>query len=143
MIRYVHTSEGITPDQLVGFFEGWPQPPSPQTHLRLLANSDEIVLAIDEDQGKVVGFVIAITDRVLSAYIPLLEVLPDYRSRGIGRELVQRVVTRLAGLYMIDVLCDPPLQPFYASLGMRPATGAVIRNYQHQAGARPDGSPTT
>jgi hypothetical protein len=38
-------------------------------------------------------------------------------------------------LYAIDVLCDPPLQPFYASLGLRPATGAMRRNYEHQAGA--------
>lgn len=135
MISYIHTSEGITADQLRGFFDGWPQPPSPETHLRLLANSDEVVLAIDEESGNVVGFVTAITDRVLSAYIPLLEVLPGYRQRGIGSELVRKLLARLNGLYMIDLLCDPSLQPFYASLGLRPATGAMMRNYKHQSGS--------
>jgi hypothetical protein len=38
MIEYIYTSEGITPPQLQGFFEGWPDPPSPETHLRLLAS---------------------------------------------------------------------------------------------------------
>jgi len=84
MIRYVYTSEGITPEQLQEFFEGWPDPPSPETHLRLLTNSDEVVLAVDDDSGAVVGFITAISDRVLSAYIPFLEVLPEYRGRGIG-----------------------------------------------------------
>jgi ribosomal protein S18 acetylase RimI-like enzyme len=134
MIHYQTSVTGITPEQLDGFFEGWPHPPSPQTHLRLLANSDEIVLAMDGESGQVVGFVTGITDRVLAAYIPLLEVRPAYRHQGIGTELVRRILARFSDLYMIDLLCDPPLQPFYASLGLRPATGAMLRNYARQAG---------
>lgn len=143
VIRYVYTSSGITPDQIEGFFKGWPRSPSPETHLRLLANSDEVVLAVAEDTGKVVGFITAITDRVLAAYIPLLEVLPEYRNRGIGRELVRKLLARLNGLYMVDVLCDEHLQAFYASLGMQPATGAMMRNYERQAGSSRLGSDPT
>ena len=47
MIRYLYSAEGITADQLPGFFEGWPNPPSPETHLRLLTKSDEVILAMD------------------------------------------------------------------------------------------------
>ncbi len=32
------------------------------------------------------------------------------------------------------MLCDPDLQPFYARLGLRPATGMLLRNYDRQAG---------
>lgn len=134
MIRYESTVTGLRAEQLQGFFEGWPNPPSPQTHLRLLAQSDEIVLAVDEETGQVVGFITAITDRVLSAYIPLLEVLPAYRGQGIGKELVSRLLARFDDLYMIDLTCDPDLQPFYAALGLQPATGAMRRNYTHQSG---------
>ena len=134
MIDYVHTIKGITADRLQGFFEGWLHPPSPETHLRLLTNSDEVVLAIDRGTGHVIGFVTAITDRVLAAHITLLEVLPEYRHRGIGSELVRRMLARLADLYAIDVLCDPPLQAFYGLLGMQPATGAMMRNRARQAG---------
>jgi ribosomal protein S18 acetylase RimI-like enzyme len=134
MIRYVYTSVGITPEQVQGFFEGWPNPPSPKVHLRVLANSDQVILAVDEDTNVVVGFITAISDGVLAAYIPLLEVLPEYRGRGIGKELVQRMLDQLGDLYAIDLMCDPEVQPFYASLGMRPATGMMIRNYERQSG---------
>jgi ribosomal protein S18 acetylase RimI-like enzyme len=139
MIRYVHTIEGITPEQLEGFFEGWPDPPSPETHLKLLENSDHVVLALDGASGNVIGFITAISDGVLSAYIPLLEVLPEHRGKGIGSELVRRMLDRLSGLYMVDLVCDTELQAFYASLGMRPATGMMVRNYERQSG-RPKGS---
>jgi ribosomal protein S18 acetylase RimI-like enzyme len=120
---------------LEGFFEGWPNPPTPETHLRLLEQSDEVILAVDGVSGEVVGFITAISDGVLAAYIPLLEVRPAYRGQGIGTALVRRMLDRLDDLYMVDLLCDPALQPFYAALGMRPATGMMVRNYEQQSGA--------
>lgn len=81
-----------------------------------------------------VGFITAITDGVLSAYIPLLEVLPAYRGRGTGSELLRRLLQKLDHLYMVDLLCDAELQPFYERMGMRPATGMMIRNYAKQSG---------
>jgi hypothetical protein len=39
----------------------------------------------------------------------------------------------LQHLYMIDLLCDPDVQPFSMRMGMRPATGMLIRNYDRQA----------
>ena len=81
------------------------------------------------------GFITAISDSVLCAYIPLLEVLPDYQGRGIGQELTQRMLAKLDHLYMVDLLCDANLQPFYARLGMRAASGMLRRNYARQAGA--------
>ena len=136
MIVYTHSLEGIAPEHLTGFFVdwGWPQPPSTQTHLKLLRNSAEIVLAIDDRHGNVVGYITAITDGVLSAYIPLLEVLKPYQGRGIGSELVRRMLDRLSHLYMIDLLCDADVQPFYERLGMRPAIGMFIRNDDRQSG---------
>ena len=50
-----------------------------------------------ERSGQVVGFITAISDGVLSAYIPLLEVLPGWRSQGIGGELVTLVPGAEAG----------------------------------------------
>jgi ribosomal protein S18 acetylase RimI-like enzyme len=135
LITYTRSIDGVTPQQLQGFFVDWPNPPTPEVHLRLLENSNEIGLAIDSDSGNVVGYVTAITDTVLSAYIPLLEVLPAYQGQGIGSELVRRMLETLMHLYMIDLLCDEDLQPFYARLRMHPATGMLKRNYDRQSGA--------
>ena len=129
MIEYTDSLEGVEPPQLEGFFVGWPSPPSPERHLELLRGSAAVVLARDGDA--VVGFVTAISDGVLSASIPLLEVLPAYRGRGIGSELVRRLLAALDGLYMIDLSCDAELEPFYARLGFRPLErGMGIRNYE-------------
>ena len=133
MIAYTDSVENVTAENLKGFFVGWPNPPSPEMHLKLIAKSDHVVLAVDEETNNVVGFVTAISDGVLSAYIPLLEVLPAYKGRGIGKELVQRMLEKLSGLYMVDLLCDPELQPFYERFGMKPAFGMMLRNYERQS----------
>lgn len=85
----------------------------------------------------VVGFITAISDGVSCAYIPLLEVLPAYQGQGIGTNLMTRLLARLREHYMIDLLCDPEVQPFYAKVGMQPAVGMCVRNYGYQAGIPP------
>ena len=113
---YVSSAEGIGRGQLTGgFFAGWPVKPSPERHLELLRRSYAVELALDGD--RVIGFATAVSDGIVSAYIPLLEVLPEYRGQGIGSELIRRLVARLEGLYMVDLSCDADLEPFYRQLG--------------------------
>ena len=135
MINYTDSLADVTSEHLQGgFFVGWPNPPSPHTHYRILANSAAIVLARTADRT-VVGFITAVSDHVSCAYIPHLEVLPAYQGQGIGSELVQRMIEKLRHLYMIDLVCDPSLQSFYERLGMQAVVGMVKRNYDRQAGA--------
>lgn len=91
-------------------------------------------MCIDGEKNKVIGFITAISDGVLSAYIPFLEVLPEYQNKGIGMELTKRMLEELGDLYMIDLLCDQNLQPYYKKLGMHEATGMLVRNHQNQSG---------
>ena len=134
MISYTDTLAAVDHEHLQGgFFVGWPNPPSPMTHYQILANSSAIVLARIAD-GTVVGFITAVSDQISCAYIPHLEVLPAYQSQGIGSELVRRMLEKLRHLYMIDLVCDPPLQAFYEQLGMKPVVGMVVRNYDRQSG---------
>jgi len=92
-----------------------------------LRGSSHVVLA--RDGRRVVGFVTAISDGVLSAYIPLLEVLPDFQGRGVGKELTRRLLAQLDGLYMVDLSCDEELVPFYEALGLTRLDAALgLRN---------------
>ena len=109
MINYIDSLETISPQMLSGFFEGWPKKPSPSRHYEILSNSAEIVLAVDFENRRVVGFINAISDGILSAYIPLLEVLPEYRGNGIGLNLVKKMMAKLSDLYMVDLVCDREL----------------------------------
>ena len=139
MIRYLNSADGIRPDQLKDFFEGWPSPPTPETHVTIMQGSHRVVLALDEGSDAVVGFITAVSDGVLAAYIPLLEVLPSYRRRGIGRELVTRLQRELGDLYMVDLVCDEAMESFYASLGMKPARAMTVRRFDRQSGTIPEG----
>ncbi len=132
MIVYRDSIRGVTADKLRGFFAGWQKALSPEAHLKVLAGSDHVVLAIDQETDRVVGFVTAISDGVLSAYIPLLEVLPDYQRCGIGTELMRRMLSKLSGLHMIDVVCDRELEPFYARFGMKACAAMIVRNRDAQ-----------
>lgn len=134
MITYQSDTQGVTPDQLRGFFVGWPNPPSLETHLKLLDKSDMIELAVDDKTGDIVGFVTAISDLILAAYIPLLEVLPEHKGKGIGSELVKRILKRLDRLYMVVLSCDTDVQSFYSRLGMTEAVGMRILNFDRQSG---------
>jgi ribosomal protein S18 acetylase RimI-like enzyme len=137
MIQYTSRTDDLTPSQLTGFFEGWPNPPSPETHLEILRGSYRVMLAVDTDTDRVVGFVNAISDGVLAAYIPLLEVLPEYRGRGIGSELVRRLQALLEGLYMVDLVCNPELESYYTRLGFAPLLAMIRRDFDAQSGRKP------
>ena len=110
MISYGYDGSSVTEEDLAPFFVGWPVPPSIDRRPAILAGSFKVVLARDETGG-LVGFATAISDGVLSAYVPLLEVLPEFQGRGIGTELMLRLLEQLQGLHMIDLMCDSELVP--------------------------------
>jgi ribosomal protein S18 acetylase RimI-like enzyme len=128
VIVYETSLEGIRPQDLEGFFVGWPSPPTPERHLELLRGSEHVVLARDTDSQLVVGFVSVVGDGVLSAFVPLLEVLPDHQGRGIATELVRRALELLGDRYMVDLCCDEDLVPFYERFGMQRVAGMALRN---------------
>lgn len=126
MIRYTTETTSLTPGQLAGFFVDWPNAPSPARHLDILRGSHAVWLAMDGDQC--VGFVNALSDGILTAYIPLLEVLPEYQHRGIGTELVRRMVDTFRHFYAIDIVCDESVVPFYSAKGFMKCAGMIKRN---------------
>ena len=93
-----------------------------------------MIIAFDKKENRAAGFITAVSDGVLSAYIPLLEVLPEYQNQGIGRELVRRMLDELKDLYMVDLCCDEDLIPFYKRFGMVQGNSMLIRNYTRQSG---------
>ncbi|MFD8528927.1 GNAT family N-acetyltransferase [Streptosporangium canum] len=128
MIRYSDTVDTIEADRLTGFFVGWPTPASPEQHLAVLRGSYRAVVAIDEETDRVVGFINMISDGVLTAFVPWLEVLPEYQGQGVGSELVRRILADTEHLYSVDLLCDASLQPYYERFGMLRLPGMTLRH---------------
>jgi len=129
-IIYTNKIESVRAKQIEGFFVAWLERPDPETHLEILRGSYAVWLAFDQDQC--VGFINALSDGLFYAYIPLLEVLPDYQGKGIGKELVQRMVGTFEKMYAIDIVCDESIVPFYTEIGFSRCAGMVKRNYANQ-----------
>ncbi|HXV70353.1 MAG TPA: GNAT family N-acetyltransferase [Acidimicrobiia bacterium] len=132
-LEYRTTAEGLTPDQLGGgFFDGWLDPPSSDTLLRILDASDHVVIAVRNEQ--VIGFVTALSDGVLSDFVTLLEVLAEHHDKGIGHSLVNQMMSQIGDLYMVDLVCDANLSRFYAELGFAATAGMSRRDHATQSG---------
>ncbi|MFD4676416.1 GNAT family N-acetyltransferase [Lentzea sp. NPDC058450] len=126
MISYTTDVSGLTEADLAGFFVGWPVAPSPAQHLAVLRGSYRVVIA--RSGAEVAGFVHLISDGVLTGFVPWLEVRPAFQGRGIGTELMRRIVAEAAHLYSVDLTCDEELRPYYERLGMTALTGMGLRN---------------
>ncbi len=128
MVVYRDEVSTLTADRLGGgFFEGWPNPPTPERHLAHLRGCEAVELAVDEASGNVVGYVSALGDGVSVAFIPLLEVLPAWRGQGIGTELMRRMLARLGDRLAVDLVCDEDVVPFYQRLGGTPGRAVLWR----------------
>lgn len=131
-VEYVDNVDRLTAEQLAGYFAGWPTHPDLARHLEILRGSAKVWLAMDG--ARCVGFVNAISDGGFAAFVPLLEVRPEYRGRGIGAELVRRMLASLDGHYSIDVVCDDDVVGFYERLGFTRLAGMARRDRAHQRG---------
>jgi GNAT superfamily N-acetyltransferase len=118
--------------RVTDFFEGWPQPPTEAVFHDAMRGSYAVEFAIAD--GRVIGFINAISDGVATAFIPWLEVVPEYRGQGIGAALVRRMLKRLGHLYSVDLVCDPPLVPYYQRFGLAPIQGMGLRTPSNLAG---------
>ena len=126
MITYRTGVGSVAPNQVSGFFVGWPVPPSAEKLIEVMDSSYRRVWALEGE--RVVGYINAISDGVLTAFIPWLEVHPDYQGQGVGTELVNRLVAQLEGMYSIDLACDEDLIGYYERLGFFSFTAMGKRN---------------
>jgi len=68
----------------------------PERFRRMVEGAQRTVAAFDG--GRVVGFARALCDGVSNGYISTVAVAADMRGRGVGRELVRRLVGEDAGI---------------------------------------------
>ena len=91
----------------------------------LILGSFVFVVAVDRATGKAVGMGRAISDGVSDAYVQDLVVLPGYRHRGIGREILSRIlaVCRERGIGWIALIAEGGTGDFYRRHGFSEEEG--------------------
>jgi GNAT superfamily N-acetyltransferase len=112
------------------FSTGWPSwqmEPDTSDWRPVLAHS--LVYLIARDEGALIGFVNVAWDGRIHAFLIDPRVHPDYRNKGIGRELVRLATdaARDAGCEWLHVDFEPELAPFYVACGFRPTGAGLMR----------------
>ena len=90
------------------------------------------------DAGRLIAVGRAVADGRDCSYISGVAVHPDYQGRGIGRQVMTRLVTLSRGHKKIILYAAPGKEPFYRKLGFkRMATAMAI--FQDESRALDDG----
>jgi len=120
-------------DQLTVLFNsvGWERRTADRDRLaQLVHGSLYVVSAWDGDQ--LAGFARAISDGAFNAYISTVAVLPEYQKRGIGRELIRRLLDGRDQLQFV-LHANENAYPFYLhlDLGFEPFNNVLARRRRY------------
>jgi GNAT superfamily N-acetyltransferase len=119
-IRYSDTRELLT-DELLALYRanGWASAEKGKLlHQGLLA-SHSLVTAWDG--ARLVGLGNTLSDGCLVVYYSHLLVLPEYQRRGIGREIMRRLLARYEGFHQHVLLADGAAVEFFRKYGFQRA----------------------
>lgn len=109
--------DAIETDEVIALYRAnqWSSADKPGQLLAALRNSHGLVTA--RLDGRLVGLGNAISDGHLVVYYPHLLVHPAFQGHGIGRQMMDALQQRYAGLHMQMLTADGRAIAFYESLG--------------------------
>jgi GNAT superfamily N-acetyltransferase len=95
-----------------------------ETVERLIREASRVVGLYDGDRQ--IGFCRAFTDGVASAYLADVYVLPEYRGRGLGEQLVREMVENGPYAGVTWLLHTTDMHPLYRKLGFEEPNYKVL-----------------
>jgi GNAT superfamily N-acetyltransferase len=119
MIAYRDASEPVDLNQLARLFDrvGWQHRTRDPARLAQMVRGSMYGIAAYEGDV-LVGYTRAISDGAFNAYVSTVAVLPEYQGRGIGRELIRRLLDGREHIQFV-LHADPRVHPFYLRCGFR------------------------
>ena len=110
----------------------WKDNYDPSGLKNLIKGSFVFAVAIDKMSGLAIGMGRLISDGVSDAYIQDLVVLPEYRDRGIGRQLVKALLSHCLSnrILWIGLIAEPDQDGFYSNIGFKTMSKYVPMKYQ-------------
>jgi ribosomal protein S18 acetylase RimI-like enzyme len=122
MFKYTEGIQNITPAEIMELYKsvGWSSyTEKPDKLMKSLTNSTYLLICRDDD--KLIGLIRSLTDDSAVNYIQDILVHTDYQRRGIGRELLNRVLKKYNHVRTHILLTDDETKQklFYESTGFR------------------------
>jgi GNAT superfamily N-acetyltransferase len=119
-IQYSETRE-LALESVLALYRAneWTSAQKPELLHKALLASHSLVTAWDG--MRLIGLGNAISDGYLVVYYPHLLVLPEYQGRGIGTELMRRLMTHYPGFHQHIVVADGQALDFYRKCGFERA----------------------
>jgi len=121
-----HRERPIPPREVRGLYEhvGWSRPASDH-------DLDEVLEAGPAvgawDGERLVGFVRALSDGHLAAYVEDVMVHAGYRGSGVGEKVLARLLEEVGSVANVSLFCEPPVAPFYEKGGFRRTSYALMQ----------------
>jgi len=83
------------------------------------------------DENQLVGYIDSISNGVTDAYIQDLMIRPDHQGKGIGTDLINKMIRCLKEkhIYMISVVFEESLKPFYDKFGFNSMLCGQMETY--------------
>jgi len=139
-ITYDDTKKDLPADQLYHLFytAGWtgkesnPDPDIIKKFNAPFVNSTLVVSAWDNDN--LIGAVRVLSDKIIRSVIYDLVVAPEYRNKGIGKELIKRCIEHFPDTEWL-VQTEKHISAYYEKLGFRTYNDVVLTipsKYQHK-----------
>ncbi len=117
----VSLEDDIETDEVIDLYKtnGWSSAEKPEKLIPALKNSDALVTA--RISGKLVGIGNAISDGSLVVYYPHMLVHPDYKSKGVGRAMMELLKQKYSSFHQQMLTADISAIDFYKALGFERA----------------------
>lgn len=126
----IHCVQSWNVEEIVNLYRAggwWKDEYSPGDLPRLIRGSFVFAVAVDQKSGRAVGMGRVISDAVSDGYIQDLVVLPGFRNRGIGAQVISALVQkcRESGVLWIGLIAQPGTEQFYIPLGFSRMEGHI------------------
>ena len=124
-------------DEIINLYKAggwWKDSYDPSGIETLIKSSFAFAVVIDKKTNKSIGMGRIISDGVSDAYIQDLVILPEYRKKGIGKQLVNTLLDYCKShkLLWIGLIAEPDQDGFYSSLGFKKMIRYVPMKYQSE-----------
>jgi GNAT superfamily N-acetyltransferase len=122
--RWVEHLAGVDWAELSALYRVAPLGDKPPDALRTVFGNSMFVRFVYVD-GRMVGAGRALADGLDCAYLADVAVHPDHQGRGLGAELIRRLLAAAAGHRKIILYANPGAEGFYRRLGFLPMNTAM------------------